>query len=232
MILSWICTEMVLSMPWGILSHLWSTESKISVTFAGLIQWKQNHQQDQKSTVQNSAGTQLSVPSCFPFSDIASLGKVVTEGLAPLLYQVVISVNLLSTFRTIHWNHSFLKSEDRKIERLICTCMLLAGFTHTWPFPKEGQPIYAMLQSRCSYRYEYTHFVDPETGITVCLSDTPSTALVLGTVGLQNEMTLFPVFELNRQVDASCQKSASPAVPNGYKQISVIWGRNDQLCQS
>ena len=44
---------------------------------------------------------------------------------------MVISVNLLSKFRTIHWNHSFLKSEDRKIERLICTCMLLAGFTHT-----------------------------------------------------------------------------------------------------
>ena len=85
-----------------------------------------DHQQDQKSTVQNSAGTQLSVPSCFPFSDIASLGKVVTEGLAPLLYQMVTSIYPLSKFGTMHWNHwnqRFLKSEDLKIERFVYTCM-------------------------------------------------------------------------------------------------------------
>ena len=77
-----------------------------------------DHQQDQKSTVQNSAGTQLSVPSCFPFSDIASLGKVVTEGLAPLLYQMVICLYPLSEFRKMHWTHSFRKAKDRKFEKL------------------------------------------------------------------------------------------------------------------
>ena len=108
------------------------TVIKLSATFSLWIQGNnKNHQQDQKSTVQNLAGTQLSVPSCFPFSDIASLGKVVTEGLAPLLYQMVTSKYPLSKFRIMHWNQSFLKSEDRKIERLVCTCMLLAGSTHT-----------------------------------------------------------------------------------------------------
>ena len=44
-------------------------------------------------------------------------------------------------------------------------------------------------------------------------------------------MTLFPVFKLNRPVNASCPESASPAVPQGDRQISVIWGRSDQLSE-
>jgi|OrbCmetagenome_4_1107370.scaffolds.fasta_scaffold304149_1 hypothetical protein len=43
----------------------------------------------------NQAGTQLSVLSCFPFSDTASLGKVVTEGLAPLQMKRILDKRLV-----------------------------------------------------------------------------------------------------------------------------------------
>lgn len=99
-----------------------------------------DHQQDQKSTVQNSAGTQLSVPSCFPFSDIASLGKVVTEGLAPLLYQMVICLYPLSEFRKMHWTHSFRKAKDRKFENLkICLFLHVTSRVHTHMALPEGR---------------------------------------------------------------------------------------------
>ena len=185
-------------MPWGILSHLWSTESKISAIFAVLIQRKQRSSTGPEINSSKLSRYTTERPQLLPLQWHSFVGQgshwrpcppAVPNGYMPIsviwIQKDALDSQLSESERSKIWKI------ERFVERFVCSCMLLAGFTHTHgPSRRKGNQFAPCSRSIRSYRYEYTHFVDPETGTTVCLSRTPSTALVGWIVGLQNEMTL------------------------------------------
>ena len=54
--------------------------------------------------------------------------------------------NMYTRVTVIKLRNDALWSEFSEIERLAFTCMLLAGFTHTKPFPMEGQQVCVIVQ--------------------------------------------------------------------------------------